>query len=82
MSHAVFITIQELASDHGGLTPFAIQTLYTSHALGVGPLSSILQKWHGRVGCFRTDFEQEVQSLRRLAAPPVPRSARQLLAAG
>jgi predicted DNA-binding transcriptional regulator AlpA len=57
-----FIAATELAR----LTGFERKSIYNWHSAGSGPLNSILVKVGGRLGCWRSDYEQWRDAQRRL----------------
>jgi predicted DNA-binding transcriptional regulator AlpA len=63
-----FITVPPLAERTG----YSPGSLYNQHSSGVGPLAPILTKMGGRVGVWRLDYEQWLDSQRRLKSPPQP----------
>jgi predicted DNA-binding transcriptional regulator AlpA len=57
-----FIAATELAT----LVGVERKSIYNWHSAGSGPLNSILVKVGGRLGCWRSDYEQWRDSQRRL----------------
>lgn len=64
-----FMLVRELAQRTG----FRDKSIYTWHSANSGPLSGILCKVGGRLGCWRADYDLWVASQRRLQ-PPKPSS--------
>lgn len=57
-----FIPLIELSE----LVGVSRKTLYNQHSAGAGPLSPIMVKLGGRLGCWRDDYEVFKDSQRRI----------------
>jgi hypothetical protein len=58
-----FVPVSELSK----LTGRSLKTLQNDHSAGRGPLSKILTKFGGRLGCWRADYDAWIRSQRKLS---------------